>query len=196
MNAVKPIPESYPRVSPHLSIAGVGEALEFYCGVLGASVRMRMDGILVNVAKVPVKLTVTIRWLGLPPNKDGFRGWYRDYTVGLDSKPRAGLFDNTGLRGQSPLHLPDTADPVAGMHYPRSTVWQAVRAAAQTPQPWRSWVCDELRMACPRPPAVIGVSLMGPSQVFVGLLVLAVTVTVVATQLQVARFRLRHTSVI
>jgi PhnB protein len=43
MNAVKPIPESYPRVSPHLSIAGVGEALEFYCGVLGASVRMRMD---------------------------------------------------------------------------------------------------------------------------------------------------------
>jgi PhnB protein len=42
MPNVKPIPETYPRVSPHLSIAGAAEAIEFYKRVLGARERMRM----------------------------------------------------------------------------------------------------------------------------------------------------------
>ena len=41
--AVKPIPDTYPRVSPHLSVAGATEAIEFYKSVLGASERMRME---------------------------------------------------------------------------------------------------------------------------------------------------------
>lgn len=52
--------------------------------------------------KVPEELRVTLRWLGLPPNDDGFRGWYRDYTVGLDGKPPADggpLFDNAVFEG-------------------------------------------------------------------------------------------------
>jgi len=39
---VNPIPDGYPRVSPHLSVAGAADAIEFYKRVLGASERMRM----------------------------------------------------------------------------------------------------------------------------------------------------------
>jgi PhnB protein len=39
MTTAKPIPDTYPRVSPHLSIAGAAEAIDFYTEVLGASQR-------------------------------------------------------------------------------------------------------------------------------------------------------------
>ena len=39
MTPVEPIPDFYPRVSPHLSISGAAEAIDFYLGVLGASQR-------------------------------------------------------------------------------------------------------------------------------------------------------------
>jgi PhnB protein len=42
MPDVKPIPDAYPRVSPHLSVSGAAEAIEFYKDVFGASERMRM----------------------------------------------------------------------------------------------------------------------------------------------------------
>ena len=42
MSEVKPIPDGYPRVSPHLSIAGAAEAIDFYKAVLGARERMRL----------------------------------------------------------------------------------------------------------------------------------------------------------
>jgi PhnB protein len=42
MPDVNPIPHTYPRVSPHLSIAGAADAIEFYTGVFGATERMRM----------------------------------------------------------------------------------------------------------------------------------------------------------
>jgi hypothetical protein len=85
----------------------------------------------------------------------------------------AWVFDNTGLRARRPLHLPDAADAVAGMHYSLPDISQAVATAIQQPEPWRPWLQRELHAACNQPPAVVGVSLMGPSQVFVGLLVLA-----------------------
>ena len=43
MAGVKPIPDNYPRLSPSLAIDGAGAAIDFYTGVLGATVRMRMD---------------------------------------------------------------------------------------------------------------------------------------------------------
>jgi PhnB protein len=43
MSTVKPIPDTYPRVTPHLSIEGCAAALDYYQSVLGATVRMRMD---------------------------------------------------------------------------------------------------------------------------------------------------------
>jgi PhnB protein len=42
--AVQPIPEGYHAVIPYLNIAGAADAIDFYCKVLGASERMRMDG--------------------------------------------------------------------------------------------------------------------------------------------------------
>jgi PhnB protein len=42
--AVKPIPESYPRVSPYLVVDGAQKAIEFYTTVLGFTERMRMPG--------------------------------------------------------------------------------------------------------------------------------------------------------
>jgi PhnB protein len=44
MPDVKPIPDGYPRVSPHLSIAGAAKAIDFYKEVFGAVERMRMEG--------------------------------------------------------------------------------------------------------------------------------------------------------
>lgn len=41
---VKPIPDDYPVVIPSLAVAGAAEAIDFYCTVLGATVRLRMDG--------------------------------------------------------------------------------------------------------------------------------------------------------
>ena len=42
--AVDPIPPNYPRVSPYLSVEGAADAIRFYCDVLGATERGRMDG--------------------------------------------------------------------------------------------------------------------------------------------------------
>jgi PhnB protein len=42
MPEVKPIPDNYPPVSAHLSIAGAAAAIEFYASVFGATERMRM----------------------------------------------------------------------------------------------------------------------------------------------------------
>jgi PhnB protein len=64
MTEVKPIPDSYPRVTPHLSIAGVADALGFYERVLGASVRMRMDAPGGLVAYAEIELGGSVIMLG------------------------------------------------------------------------------------------------------------------------------------
>lgn len=44
MSKVDPIPAEYPRVTPYLTIEGASDALAFYCDILGATERMRMEG--------------------------------------------------------------------------------------------------------------------------------------------------------
>lgn len=44
MATVKPIPDGYPRVIPYLSVDGAGAAIDYYSGVFGAKVRVRMPG--------------------------------------------------------------------------------------------------------------------------------------------------------
>jgi PhnB protein len=64
MPDVKPIPDRYPRVSPHLSVAGAAEALDFYSNVLGASERMRMpmpDG---KIAHAEIELDGSVIMIG------------------------------------------------------------------------------------------------------------------------------------
>jgi PhnB protein len=41
---VKPIPDSYPRVTPYLIVDDANAAIDFYISVLGAEERMRMSG--------------------------------------------------------------------------------------------------------------------------------------------------------
>jgi PhnB protein len=64
MAGVKPIPDAYPRVSPHLSVAGAAGAIDFYKSVLGASERMRMampDGV---VAHAEVEIGGSVIMIG------------------------------------------------------------------------------------------------------------------------------------
>jgi PhnB protein len=64
MPTVNPIPDAYPRVTPHLTIDGVAGALDFYKGVLGARERMRMpmpDG---TVAHAEVEIGGSVIMIG------------------------------------------------------------------------------------------------------------------------------------
>jgi PhnB protein len=68
----KPIPDTYPRVSPHLSIRGAGAAIDFYKSVLGASERMRMatpDG---TVAHAEIEIGGSVIMVGeeMPGGRD------------------------------------------------------------------------------------------------------------------------------
>jgi PhnB protein len=44
MARVEPIPSTYPRVTPYLSVDGADQAIAFYCDILGAVERVRMGG--------------------------------------------------------------------------------------------------------------------------------------------------------
>ena len=44
-------------------------------------------------------LSLAIDWFDLPVNDTGFKGYYRDYKIGLDGRPEPDLFDNTKFRG-------------------------------------------------------------------------------------------------
>lgn len=72
MSTVKPIPDTYPRVTPHLSIEGCAAALDFYQSVLGATVRMRMDAPGGLVAHAEIELGASVIMLGeaMLPNSD------------------------------------------------------------------------------------------------------------------------------
>lgn len=64
MTSVKPIPYTYPQVTPHLTIDGAVEAIDFYKTVLGASERMRMampDG---TVAHAEIQLGISVIMIG------------------------------------------------------------------------------------------------------------------------------------
>lgn len=64
MPAVDPIPDTYPRVTPHLTVEGAAEALDFYAAVLGATERMRMpmpDG---SVAHAEIQIGSSVVMIG------------------------------------------------------------------------------------------------------------------------------------
>ncbi|MCB1036542.1 MAG: hypothetical protein KDD47_22135, partial [Acidobacteria bacterium] len=52
-------------------------------------------------------LSVGIRWFDLPPNEDGFTGYYKDYVVGLDGEiSPTTLFDNRSFQGSFRVRNP------------------------------------------------------------------------------------------
>ena len=53
-------------------------------------------------------LQITITWFNLPPNDDGFDGWYCDYVLGMDGTPQPNLFDNTVFKADIDVVDPGT----------------------------------------------------------------------------------------
>lgn len=82
------------------------------------------------------------------------------------------LFESFGLDDEEALHAPDTGSPVAGMHYSFDTLWRAIDRQISTASPLVRWVEKSLAEAPDWPPSALGMSIMGPSQVFMGLLIL------------------------
>ena len=72
MADVKPIPDGYPRVSPHLSIAGASEAIDFYTEVLAARERMRMATPEGAVAHAEIEIGDSVIMIGeeMPGGRD------------------------------------------------------------------------------------------------------------------------------
>jgi PhnB protein len=64
MTDVKPIPDTYPRVTPHLSIEDCAAALDFYQNVLGATVRLRMDAPGGLIAHAEIVLGTSVIMIG------------------------------------------------------------------------------------------------------------------------------------
>ncbi len=55
--------------------------------------------------KVPKTLSIALTWFALPPNSDGFTGWYRNYLVDLDGKKQdKQLLDNTSFSVGMTVH--------------------------------------------------------------------------------------------
>ena len=53
-------------------------------------------------------LQITITWFNLPPNDNGFEGWYRDYVLGVNGTPQSDLFDNTVFKADIDVVHPGT----------------------------------------------------------------------------------------
>ena len=64
MSTVNPIPDTYPRVTPHLSIDGAAEAIVFYKTVLGANERMRMGAPDGTVAHAEIQVGGSVIMIG------------------------------------------------------------------------------------------------------------------------------------
>ena len=69
------------------------------------------------------------------------------------------------------LHLPDCADPILGMHYSFESIARAVERACQPDSEHRRLVEKDLFAHYPLPPPVLGLSIMGPPQVFMALVI-------------------------
>lgn len=81
------------------------------------------------------------------------------------------LYEVTGLYGYDPEFMPDGADPVAGMHYSWDALDSAVRDQSEGGTWWIEWLERDLFGRFPDPPAFLGVSVMGASQVFAALVI-------------------------
>jgi len=75
------------------------------------------------------------------------------------------------LVAEPTLHLPDSADPILGMHYSFESIEQAVAQACEPASECRQFIEEDLFARYPLPPTVLGLSIMGPPQVFLALVI-------------------------
>jgi PhnB protein len=81
-----PIPESYRRVTPCLTVAGAARALEFYAAVFGASERMRFPGPGGTLAHAEIEIGDSIV---IVEDEDPRRGTQAPPAGGLPGSPAA-----------------------------------------------------------------------------------------------------------
>lgn len=127
-------------------------------------------GLRLDVADLSVKYLNRFRSPGSIGSSDGRVG-DQDKDRRLTHAARDHFVSTNPLMDQATLHVPCSADPVLGMHFGFDAIDRAVDVAAVPTSFWRDFVQAELfdRVDCR--PGVLGISIMGPSQVFVGLLV-------------------------
>jgi len=75
------------------------------------------------------------------------------------------------LTNEPNLHLPDCADPILGMHYSFDAIGRAVAHACEPSSECRRFIEEELFAHFQLPPRVLGLSVMGPPQVFFALVI-------------------------
>ncbi len=102
----------------------------------------------------------------------------RGHVLGDQDKDRATIYaarvhfrENSPLATESTLHLPDSADPILGMHYSFESIERAVTRACESESVWSRFIEDGLFSRYLKPPCVLGLSIMGPTQVFLALVV-------------------------
>jgi PhnB protein len=83
-----PIPDSYRRVTPCLTVRGAGKALEFYAAVFGATERMRFPGPGGTIAHAEIQIGDSVVII---EDEDPRRGTQAPPSAGLPGTP-ASLF--------------------------------------------------------------------------------------------------------
>jgi PhnB protein len=83
-----PIPDSYRRITPSLTVQGAARALEFYGAVFGASERMRVPGPGDTIAHAEIQIGDSVV---IVENEDPYRGTKAPPPGGLPGSP-ASLF--------------------------------------------------------------------------------------------------------
>lgn len=69
------------------------------------------------------------------------------------------------------MHLPDSADSILGMHYSFELIENAVARACEAESEWSRFIEEGLFSQYTEPPRVLGLSIMGPPQVLLALVV-------------------------
>jgi hypothetical protein len=75
MTKVKPIPDDYPRVTPHLAVAGASAAIDFYKRVLDATERMRMSAPDGSIAHAEIDKRALEWWRWQASIRTSVRSW-------------------------------------------------------------------------------------------------------------------------
>lgn len=73
------------------------------------------------------------------------------------------------LNSETPLYAPCSSDPVLGMHFGREQIARAVVEAATPDSFWSTFISESLGLGGRKAPRILGLSIMGPPQVFVAL---------------------------
>jgi hypothetical protein len=92
----------------------------------------------------------------------------------LLAKSSRALFDSFDMADETPMFLPDGADAVAGMHYSFRAVERTLNRLTKATGPLSDLLEDCIFSRDGWPPKVVGVSVMGPSQIIVAALLLRI----------------------